>query len=146
MILSSLDIKDHGKKKELYIVFTNEKNKVEIHLNISYDNEQTKNIFNQFLKLRVCLGQQCIEKIFEKFDVYKFLMLINKKNDLRKHLPNIAKIILEQLEKDISADLEDIYHLLSSLLEKLIEGKDYSQVITDFANNNIRSHYGPNFI
>ncbi len=134
MIISSLEVEDLKNRKQIKIIFTDKDNRVELDVNITYDNEHSKNIFNQYLILKICIGNQCIERKFKKIDAYKFLQLVKRKDDLKFYLPKIAQVILDQFKKNISIDIEDIYNLLTDLLEKLIDNKDISHCIRKFEN------------
>ena len=132
MIISTLDVKDLPRKKQIKIIFANEKNKVELDISITYDSETSKNIFHQSLKIKVQMQNICIEKEFSEIDAYKFLDLVKKRKELEKHLPKIAKIVLEEFERNSSVSIEDIYKLITDLLIKLIEKKDINEALKVF--------------
>ncbi len=134
MIISTLSVNDQKHKKDIFLCFANEKYKVVIDASIT-EHETSTHSFHKHIKIKVYLDKMFIENTFYNVNTYIFKKLIEKKDELKHHLPRIAKIVIEELSKDYTISLEDLYNLIVNLLEKLIEKRDYTNIISDFENN-----------
>ncbi len=140
MIISCLEVKELDSKRDIKIAFASEKYKVEIDISLTQQERQSSQIFNQHLKMEITLGQIKISQHFEKINTHLFYTLLEKKEKLKKYLPEIAKTVLEMFESNSSVNIEDIYTLIAQLLEKYIEGQDTRHVVRDFQNNKMKQN------
>jgi len=134
MVVSSLKVEESKYKKDIIISFASEKYKVLIDASIT-EHESSSHSFNKHIKIKVWIGDMYVENTFYDVNVYIFNKLLERKNELKKHLPKIAKIVIDELKKDYSVSLEEFYYFIVNLLERLIEEKDYKSVIYNFENN-----------
>ena len=134
MIISTLSVDELEYNKSITITFANEKYKVVIDASVT-EHENTRQSFHKHIKVKIWLGKMYIENTFREVNVYLFNKLLDRREEIKKHLPEIAEIVIKELEKNYSVSLEEFYYLISSLLEKLIEKKDYKNIISNFRNN-----------
>ncbi|HIQ51594.1 MAG TPA: hypothetical protein EYH54_06540 [Nautiliaceae bacterium] len=134
MVISSLSVSEGKYKRDIVITFASEKYKVLIDATAT-EHESTTHSFHKHVKIKVWLDKMYIENTFTDINIYLFNKLLEKKEELKKHLPKIAKIVIDELRKNYSVSLEEFYYFIINLLEKLIEEKDYKNIIFNFENN-----------